>query len=112
VARASGAAEGLQLLDLPRGESAELAEGSEPVGSRKGRELPVPEVDVVTEIGRHPGPDGSGLGHADALSDDRPGGGLVGAVELHRPQARVARLQVAHDRIALGHSRESGAVHV
>jgi hypothetical protein len=74
--------------------------------------LPVAVVGVVAELCGHPGSDADRLGHPDGLSDDRPGGGLVRAVELYWPQAGVACLEVAYDRVAFGDGREVGAVDV
>ena len=61
---------------------------------------------------RHSRLDLCSLGDADPLADERPGGGLIGRIEEHRAEARVATLQTADHRVTLPHGRETASVDI
>src|SRR5262249_38685137 len=84
-----GFGEGVEAFDLRVGQAGHVVDGQEGGRGGEGVQGSARDVDGFAVFFGQAGLDGGGLRHADAVADDRPGGGFVGGVEADRTESRV-----------------------
>ena len=112
VAGERGIGEGAQPFGLDLGQPGYAGQVAECAGGGEGGKRRSGDGEVLAVPLGGAFLDRGGLGDPDAVPDDRPGGGLVGGAEAHRPQPRVSGCEPGHDRVGFSDLRKSAAVDV